>query len=550
MRGEAMGSLRRSYIVGGVLVLAASMAWAQQDASAPIASSAPASTPPRDMPEVPKGVEVMARGPVHEAFAALTAEPAPTKPVPKKPPEPLKEMPPDQKPEGDAIWIGGYWAWDDDRQDFLWVSGIWRTLPPGKQWTAGYWREEQQQWQWVPGYWSAATAAATQEVTYLPAPPTTPQTAAPGAPPSPDSFYVPGTWVWNGGTYVWQAGYWGQVQPGYVWIPAHYRWTPGGYIFIPGYWDLAVARRGVLYAPVVVDYGVVGVGFVYTPVYAVSDTIMVDALFVRPCYCHYYFGDYYGPAYRGLGFESGFVYGRAHYDSIVVYSTWEHRTEPGWSTFQLDLTLARHAGRAPLPPRTLVQQTTIINNTRVTNVTNVTNNYYARAASPALVTPHQLASSRGATMVPLSSAGRQTAQQQAAFTQQVAMQRSQVDSANANHSLRQPMKASYNVPNRPPGMTANVATSTGGSHQLTTSSGSSHSSMGANGINSGRTNANTQSQTVGQRMMTGQPPRAGSSPYLMKGNQNGHAPANGQRPSWLNSKTPPKNQDKPEKSDR
>ena len=53
-------------------------------------------------PPVPKGVEVLARGPVHEAFATLTAEPQPTKAVAKKPPKPLQEMPPDEKPEGDS----------------------------------------------------------------------------------------------------------------------------------------------------------------------------------------------------------------------------------------------------------------------------------------------------------------------------------------------------------------------------------------------------------------------------------------------------------------
>src|SRR4051812_2159217 len=93
-------------------------------------------------PAVPKGVDVQARGPVHEAFATPTGEPAATSPVPKKPPAPIEEMPPEQKPEGDAVWIGGYWAYDDDRQDFLWVSGCWRTLPPGRQWVAGYWREQ------------------------------------------------------------------------------------------------------------------------------------------------------------------------------------------------------------------------------------------------------------------------------------------------------------------------------------------------------------------------------------------------------------------------
>src|SRR5262249_44728064 len=82
----------------------------------------------------PKGVEVMARGPVHEAFASPATEPVPTQPVSKKPPTPLEEMPPAEKPEGDVVWIGGYWAYDDERKDYLWVSGTWRAPPPGKHW--------------------------------------------------------------------------------------------------------------------------------------------------------------------------------------------------------------------------------------------------------------------------------------------------------------------------------------------------------------------------------------------------------------------------------
>src|SRR5437867_2448331 len=92
------------------------------------AQDAPAAEPP----PVPKGIEVLARGPVHEAFATPTTEPAPTKSVSKPPPKPIEEMPPEQKPDGDVVWINGYWAWDDDRNDFLWVSGIWRTPPPGR----------------------------------------------------------------------------------------------------------------------------------------------------------------------------------------------------------------------------------------------------------------------------------------------------------------------------------------------------------------------------------------------------------------------------------
>ena len=90
-----------------------------------------------------EGVEVMARGPVHEAFAEVAIRsPRPSPVVDKQPPNPIEEMPPDQKPEGaNVVWLPGYWAWDDDRSDFIWVSGIWRDLPPDRQWVAGYWNQ-------------------------------------------------------------------------------------------------------------------------------------------------------------------------------------------------------------------------------------------------------------------------------------------------------------------------------------------------------------------------------------------------------------------------
>ena len=59
-----------------------------------------------------------------------------------KPPDPIPEEPPDQKPKGDNVqWIPGYWAWDDDRQDFLWVSGCWRVPPSGRNWrgSSNFW---------------------------------------------------------------------------------------------------------------------------------------------------------------------------------------------------------------------------------------------------------------------------------------------------------------------------------------------------------------------------------------------------------------------------
>ena len=72
------------------------------------------------------GVEVLARGPVHEAYAATVEYPTGGGPVVgKQPPEVIEELPPDQKPDGDNVqWIPGYWAYDDDRTDYIWISGF------------------------------------------------------------------------------------------------------------------------------------------------------------------------------------------------------------------------------------------------------------------------------------------------------------------------------------------------------------------------------------------------------------------------------------------
>jgi hypothetical protein len=430
-------------------------------------------------PPVPKGVEVLARGPVHEAFATLATEAAPSLTVPKAPPKPLEELPPEEKPEGDSIWISGYWAWDDERSDYLWVSGIWRTPPPGKRWVAGYWREEGSKWQWVPGFWTVDEQKqdAPQQVTYMPQPPAPPEVADPGRPPTEDSFYVPGYYVWRGDGYAWRAGYWARVQPGYVWVPAHYRWTPGGYVFIPGYWDLAVARRGVLYAPVIVDTTVVGATFVYTPYYAVHDDMVIDAMFVRPCCCHYYFGDYYGPAYHDLGYESCVVYSTRHYDAIFVYERYEHRSEPNWVNIQISLYSDRAAGRAPVPPRTLVQQQNIVVNnvTNVTNVNNVNNmnnvnnttinrtninqtnvtqnniNHTTVNKMQMLAPARQTVAAKGGKTVPLDNTARVQAKQQAqAVQQQVAQQRQQAEVQPAGGKLTQPRTAALNVPRQQP----------------------------------------------------------------------------------------------------
>src|SRR5229473_3086346 len=88
-----------------------------------------------------KGIEIDARGPIHEAYAQpWQTNPGPNEPVPKKPPAPIPEEPAAERPAGKNVqWIPGYWQWDGDRKDFIWVSGFWRDVPAHRRWIMGYW---------------------------------------------------------------------------------------------------------------------------------------------------------------------------------------------------------------------------------------------------------------------------------------------------------------------------------------------------------------------------------------------------------------------------
>src|SRR5262245_60057927 len=123
-------------------------------------ASAPGQLPPQGQPPAAPGVdqntgqEVLARGPVHEAYASTVETPAATPVVQQQPPEAIEELPPDEKPAGDNVqWIPGYWQWDEERTDFIWISGFWRAPPPNRVWVPGSWRQVQGGFQWVSGFW-------------------------------------------------------------------------------------------------------------------------------------------------------------------------------------------------------------------------------------------------------------------------------------------------------------------------------------------------------------------------------------------------------------
>ncbi len=253
------------------------------------------------------GGQVLARGPIHEAFAEPVAfNPAPGAVIPQPPPRTqIEEQPPDQRPQGaDVEWVPGYWAWDDDRQGYIWISGIWRDIPPGRQWVPGYWGQVDGGFRWTSGFWGPL--AANGRFDYLPPPPQSLE-VGPNTPQPGDGFaWAPGSWVWVQDRYAWRPGYWVQAQPDWVWVPSSYVPTPSGYVYNDGYWDYPLATRGVQFAPMAFGPQVYAQpSYAYTPSYVLPAAGLLANLFIRPIRNRYYYGDYYGSS--GLNRNSGYV---------------------------------------------------------------------------------------------------------------------------------------------------------------------------------------------------------------------------------------------------
>ncbi|RIK78875.1 MAG: hypothetical protein DCC67_11140 [Planctomycetota bacterium] len=276
-------------------------------------------------PAAPAGdaVHVLEQGPIHEAFAEPVAlEPGEPLVVAKAPPEPVNELPPDVRPEGHNVeWIPGYWMWSDQQQDFIWVSGVWRDIPPGRRWVPGHWTKAEGGYTWTPGFWAGVQV---EQVEVLPLPPDSLE-AGPSSPaPGDNYFWIPGCWIYRNTAYVWRPGYWYAGQANWLWVPDHYCYTPYGAIFVNGYWDYPLASRGLLYAPVWWSQPIYArPGYFYRPYSLVNTALLLTALFIHSDHHHYYYGyggwrhDFYRPWWSfGYG-------GRWNvYDPFFAYHRW------------------------------------------------------------------------------------------------------------------------------------------------------------------------------------------------------------------------------------
>ena len=298
------------------------------------------------------GMQVLDEGPLHEAFAeAVVLENAQAITVQREPPVPINELVPEVRPEGENIeWIPGYWMWSDQQNDFIWVSGVWRDIPPGRRWVPGHWTANGADFQWIPGFWAGEQV---QEVQMLPLPPETLEVGPSSPAPAANFFWVPGCWMWNNNAYSWRAGYWYAGQQNWVWIPDRYCYTPRGVIFVSGYWDYLLASRGLAYAPVWWSRPVWRTpGWGYRPYNALNSGLLLSALYLNRHHHHYYYGrggwnnGNYNPWWKNGG-------GRG-YDPFCSYHRWhDGRNRDDWSNkyrqdfnrFQQDFNRPGNGGR-------------------------------------------------------------------------------------------------------------------------------------------------------------------------------------------------------------
>ena len=170
--------------------------------------------------------------------------------------------------------------------------------------------------------------------------------------PDDNSAYIPGVWVYRDSRFLWQPGYWAPNQQDRVWHPAQRVWTPNGWLFINGYWDLPYENRGLATPPVYFNQPLWNnPDWSYQPSYAINPNAFLDSAFTFGP--GFYFGNYYNPRYRGLGFNPWFA-GNRRYDPLFANYA---RRNPNFTVGRAtQLYAGRSGGTLVAPPLTLAQQ--------------------------------------------------------------------------------------------------------------------------------------------------------------------------------------------------
>lgn len=353
--GGILGQMNRVLGVSLVWVLLCGLLISWVDA-APAERVGPQSgnSPPQLIPS--------AMGPLHEAFAAPLSAHGPRKVVSISPPPAPNELIPTRRPQGNPIWIPGYWFWDEITLSYVWVGGIWRFPPEGRTWVPGFWKNSGVAASWYPGYWAGPTpgVAPGEEPIHPPTkPPLDPHD--PGKPPDPDRVSYPGHWAWNGFQHYWQPGTWTKMSPGFYWIPPHNVPVPNGVKTVSGYWDYIPRIRGIASVPSRMVKSHPGENpKPVQPVWFWRTQKSMEAMFVHEPAAHYLVGDYYAPQLFRFGIASGLDYARHKSDPIFSVERALNRKDNNWEGKAIKRQIDIQTGMAPRPnhriPEAMLQE--------------------------------------------------------------------------------------------------------------------------------------------------------------------------------------------------
>jgi hypothetical protein len=249
-------------------------------------------------------------GPIHEAFVPSVSGISGLEAISQPPPSDVIEKPPAScHPE--AIWIKGYWSYDEDSDDFQWVGGCWRRPPRGQHWIDGFWHQVDEGWVWIRGFWSPVP---TSELVFIEDPPPDPFEEDSPNPPGAGYFWLAGYWGYQPGQgYVRYFGRWMEMDRRFVLVPASYTWRPEGYVFLAAYWDWNIDDRGCTYQTVYVEPAARVTQVVYEPVVVVQPSVVLG-------WCYSYYPNY---VY--------FVHHHYHHHHDWWYANYDVPTWWGWN---------------------------------------------------------------------------------------------------------------------------------------------------------------------------------------------------------------------------
>jgi hypothetical protein len=250
-----MKSVNRYWIAAALLFLGVVTARAQDPAldrqdnppplERPVTELAP--LPPVANPPAATGARASEpREMLHEALQSARERPEAARVhVRREPPASIVERPSGRRPGARAQWVPGYWEWDAERNEFVWMGGMWQVAPPGSVWAPGRWVREADGWYRAPGSWvsrrdgtvaRARAASGDQPAWRTTGPPATHPDDTPDLAPGPDYFFVSGHYVPEGDRLAWRRGFWARLQPGWDWVPARWVRRSEGWEFRRGYW--------------------------------------------------------------------------------------------------------------------------------------------------------------------------------------------------------------------------------------------------------------------------------------------------------------------------